>query len=267
MRRSQFLVPAMLALLLVLDAFPGVAQPVPHPERLAPPTGGVYVTTLPIGADIWLDGVYVGRSPAFVDALMPGRHAITATKTGWESRELDVTILAGETQASSIALSRLRGTVRPATGKIALLGLRAIREVSVDGQNMYLDAGGTVTTNAGTHGIVVHAEGGIITRQVTVYPDMTTSVVVHGNETDATPAHIAVVAPASDFLPSAAYQFDATNVYIKYHRHEVSARIGVSTVRLDGEAISYDAAPAFIDGKLYLPLELLQRISEPPKPK
>jgi hypothetical protein len=49
-----------------------------------PPHGGAFVTTLPLGADIWVDGAYVGRTPAFVDLLSVGKHTIVVTRTGWE---------------------------------------------------------------------------------------------------------------------------------------------------------------------------------------
>ena len=266
MSRSRIRLVLVLALAIVSGAGPANAQS-GQAVPTAPPTGSVYVTTLPVGADVWCDGVYVGRSPAFVDALAPGRHAITATKTGWESHEADVTISAGQTQTSSVALQRLPGARTALTGKVALFGAKAVREVSVDGLVTRVATDGTLTVLTGPHMLVVHMDSGTAKRQVIVYPDMTTDVILRDSDSVVSATHIAVVAPASDFLPAAAYEFDATRVYIKYHHHEVSARIGVSTIRLDGDAVSYDAAPAFIDGKLYLPLELLKLLSEAPKTK
>ena len=36
------------------------------------PTGGVYVTTLPAGADVWVDGTYLGHSPIVLAAVGAG---------------------------------------------------------------------------------------------------------------------------------------------------------------------------------------------------
>ncbi len=56
----------------------------------AVPTGSLYVTTLPTGADVWIDGTYVGRSPLVLGGLAGGRHTVGLTKTGWDPLQLDV---------------------------------------------------------------------------------------------------------------------------------------------------------------------------------
>ena len=50
--------------------------------------GGMYVSTLPADADVWVDGAYIGRSPLLIEGLGEGRHALTVTKAGWVSQEL-----------------------------------------------------------------------------------------------------------------------------------------------------------------------------------
>ena len=89
----------------------------------AVPTGSLYVTTLPSGADVWIDGTYVGRSPLVLDALGVGRHTIGLTRSGWTSRQLDVTIVGSRTTFSSIQLDMRQGSARPLPGAIVILGL------------------------------------------------------------------------------------------------------------------------------------------------
>jgi len=112
------------------------------PARAELPSGGVYVTTLPGGADIWIDGTYVGHSPVLVDALLSGHHAITLAKAGWNVQEVDVNIspsavtmsstrlVPGPRAMAGTALARRRGVERrpaptdQARGRHAPLGIR-----------------------------------------------------------------------------------------------------------------------------------------------
>src|ERR1700738_2679957 len=85
----------------------------------AVPTGSLYVTTLPSGADVWIDGAYVGRTPLVVGALSPGGHAVGLTKSGWSPLQLDVTVEAGQTTLSSTRLEATKVRARPPAGSIA----------------------------------------------------------------------------------------------------------------------------------------------------
>ncbi|MDQ6941717.1 MAG: PEGA domain-containing protein, partial [Candidatus Eremiobacteraeota bacterium] len=90
----------------------------------AVPTGSLYVTTLPTGADVWIDGTYVGRSPLVLGALAGGRHTIGLTKTGWDPLQLDVSVVAGQTTLSSTRLEPARtGGLHPLPGWIAIHGI------------------------------------------------------------------------------------------------------------------------------------------------
>lgn len=222
----------------------------------AVPTGALYVTTLPSGADVWLDGAYVGHSPLVLDALVAGRHTVSLTKAGWTSQDLDVAIVAGSTALSSVQLQRARGRLRGGSGWIALKG-QAVKEVAVDGTVLKPDKTGLVATSSGSHEVVVRTSSGKMTRTVTVYPDMRTDVILRDDET----TRSAVVAPASDYLPDGALRNDGARIVIRHGGHEVIARIGSSAYRLDGRATEFDAAPTIIGGKLYLPLELLMQLT------
>src|SRR5271166_3487146 len=90
--------PFVLAAALLCAAAPAAAP------ALENATGGIYITTLPAGADIWIDGTYVGHSPAVVDALPRGHHTITVTKTGWEVKELEIDVQAGVLTSTSVNL-------------------------------------------------------------------------------------------------------------------------------------------------------------------
>ena len=57
-------------------------------------TGLVKVTAQPEGADIWVDGAFVGNAPAQLK-LAPGKHRIQVIKEGYKNWEKEITVMAG----------------------------------------------------------------------------------------------------------------------------------------------------------------------------
>ncbi len=227
----------------------------------ASPTGALYVTTLPAGADAWVDGTYVGRTPVLVDSLSTGKHALTLTRAGWAEREVDVDVAAGPTTMSSLRLTQV---VRPgahvAMGSVAFAGLPAGARVSIDGNAAVRDPRETIALSPGTHVAQIETHDGKATRTFAVYPDTTTHVLLA--KASVAGSKPAVVAPAEEFLPADAYHVDGKKVTVNYAGHSVVAKIGDASMRYDGVTVSFDAAPSMIAGRLYLPLALLVRLSK-----
>jgi hypothetical protein len=224
-------------------------------------TGSVYVTTLPSAADVWVDGIYVGRTPLVLDALNAGRHTVAITKSGWNPRQLDVSVEAGQTTLSSTRLERApRVTVQPAPGTIAIRGAE-VRAVRIDGAQANRASDGSYTVASGTHELVVQTPRGRVTREVTVWPQTRTDVIVQ----DDAPGRAAVVAPAEDYVPRSAIRVDGERVVIRYNGHEVIGRVGETSYRVDGRGAEYDAAPTLIGPRLYLPLDLLRTLTGHPE--
>jgi hypothetical protein len=221
-------------------------------------TGSVYVTTLPSGADVWLDGIYVGRSPLVLDAVASGPHTVGLTKAGWNPRQLDLTVSTGQTTLSSTRLERAVGSrVSAAAGTIAIRGAR-VRSVRIDGVSVKPEKDGTYAATTGTHQVVVATTRGAVSRQVTVWPQMRTDVVVEPVDAQTRPS---VVAPVEDYLPKSAVRVDGERVVIRYNGHEVLGRVGETSYRVDGRAVDYDAGPTLIGPRLYLPIDLLKTIA------
>jgi len=224
----------------------------------AVPTGSLYVTTLPTAADVWLDGTYIGHSPVFLDALAAGRHTVSLNRTGWTSQDVDVSVVAGGTALSSVALTRSSARlVAGDDGSFTVKGA-ALRSVAVDGVALEPDRSGAYSLASGTHELVVRTTSGKMTRTFTVYPDMRTDVVLRDDDTS---TRSAVVAPAADYLPAAAVKIDGARVSIRYEGHVVDATFGAVSYRVDGRSQSFDAAPTLIGSALYLPLELLKALT------
>ncbi len=223
----------------------------------ATPTGSLYVTTLPSGADVWVDGIYVGRTPLVLGGLATGRHNLGLTKTGWNPMQLDVSVVASQTTLSTTKLDPARGDFRPGLGSIAIHGTAA-GTVFVDGAKPVPAKDGTIPLAAGTHELSVHTPHGRITREVTVWPQTRTDVVL---QPDVEAPRPSVVAPAEDYIPKSAIRLDGDHLVIRYSGHEVVARMGIASYRIDGKPVEYDAAPTMIGPRLYLPLDLLTMLS------
>jgi hypothetical protein len=236
-----------------------VAMPAPVFAAVSS-SGGVYVTTLPSGADVWVDGTYCGPSPVLVDALAQGHHAITLTKTGWNVHEVDIDIPGGGIALSSTKLVLgTRTGETSATGTVVMRGLAPGAKVSVDGAGP-AQPHGPMIFPAGVHTVTFTGTQGEITRSFTVLPDTTSELVLH--DEPVTVSRVGVIAPATDYLPPEAITFDGSKLLIRFLGHEVVAHLDENTLRLDGSQVSYDCAPSLINGKLYLPLDLLETISK-----
>ena len=165
----------------------------------AVPTGSLYVTTLPTGADVWIDGTYVGRSPLVLGALAGGRHTVGLTKTGWNPLQLEVSVVAGQTTLSSTRLERAKtGGLHPLPGWIVLHG--TVRAAFLDGFPAVPANDGTIAVAAGTHELSARTPRGKITRAVMVWPGTRTEVVL---QPEAEAVRPSVVAPAEDYVPRA----------------------------------------------------------------
>ncbi|GAC1571989.1 MAG: hypothetical protein NVS3B7_02450 [Candidatus Elarobacter sp.] len=215
-------------------------------------TGSLYVTSLPSGADVWIDGTYAGRTPLVLDALAIGRHTLGMTKAGWTSRQLDAAVEQGQTSFLSTRLTPAAGSARPLPGSILVHG--SVLATSVDGVAMAPSNDGSIPAPAGIHQLVVRTQRGRVTRTVQVWPQTRTDVVI---QPDVEPGRHSVVAPAEDYLPKSAIAIAGERVVVRYNGHDVTGRIGITTYRVDGRTADYDAGPALIGSKLYLPLELL----------
>ena len=224
-------------------------------------SGSIYATTLPSGADVFLDGTYVGRSPVLMSGLDPGRHSLTLTKAGWVVREVDVGVAGGSLSLSSTRLAPgPHAYAGDAAGKVVLRGMPPGSAFLLDGIAASVAAGQPMSMPAGRHQLTVVTPRGRTTRPIDVWPDTTTNVVLTGGHAEQDP-HSAIVAPAEDYLPTDDFSLNGKTVVVHYGGHTVICRLGNTVVTFDGAARVYDAAGEVIGGKLYLPLPLLETLS------
>jgi hypothetical protein len=217
----------------------------------AAPTGGVFVTTLPAGADVWVDGTYLGRSPIVLDALGTGPHRLTLTRTGWTSQDVPVTVVPATTITASVILVR-EGKQPDAGGWIAIHGGR-VGGITLDGEPVVVGKDGMFAAGAGTHDVTMLLPAGKVTRSVTVYPQTRTDVAL----LDDAQTRSVVIAPADDYVPADAVRVDGAEITIHTAHHDVVAHLGSVSYTVDRRALAFDAAPTVIKNRVYLPIELL----------
>jgi hypothetical protein len=224
-------------------------------------TGGAYITTLPAGADIWLDGTYVGRSPVMVDGLTSGRHTVTITKTGWTVRELAVDVDPQKVLMSStdlVAEPRVPGRGL-SEGDLSLRGVDQSMKIALDGAPLSGDLRRPIPLLPGPHHVSMSTANGQVLRAFRIWPDTTTEVILRPPA--AGEGRSAVVAPAEDYLPYGSYSLEGTKIVVHYGGHVVIAHVDVATVRYDGASLTFDSKPQTIGGRIYLPLELLETLT------
>lgn len=249
----------MAASALLAGAFTAAA-------RAETSTGGIYVTTLPGAADIWLDGTYVGRSPVLIDGLPVGHHAVTITKTGWTVNEVDVSVDAG---TIAMASERLDAGPHPrsrdqGTGALVVRGMPPGATLEIDGAPLATPPAQPLALAAGSHRLTLLDRHARTSRTISILAQTTTAIVLAdapAASDNVAPAGRSVVAPVEQYLPSDAVVLEGTKIVVRYGGHVVVARLGDPRVRFDDGTIVYAGAAEQIDGKLYLPLDLLEKLS------
>ncbi|HME81364.1 MAG TPA: PEGA domain-containing protein [Candidatus Eremiobacteraceae bacterium] len=226
-----------------------------------PPHGGAFVTTLPLGADIWVDGAYVGRTPAFVDLLSTGKHTIVATRTGWEAQSATVEVSVGQVVQVSLTLAHTSAASASRDyGALDVRGSPAGATVLVDGKRIGVIPMTGAKLTAGYHIVtIIGKPDERSTRDVNIYPDTTTTVSITAGEPGGPAGDI--LEPVSSYIPAQDVAVNGSQVEIKYGGADLRCALGSRTYTLNGKEGLLSIAPAMISGKLYLPQSLLQHMS------
>jgi len=260
MLRASLLLSFVLA---VLGAAP--SQPAPSPTF--PPHGGTYLTSLPANASAWLDGVYIGSTPVYVDDVLPGHHSVTLSAAGWQPQTVTFDVSVGRIEPVSVVMQRNAGdNSSKGQGALAVAG-------APDGSHVYLDG-----SPLGTTPIVPHPTGAgyhIVTLQppdpkaarsmrvVDVFPGVTTTISFAPPSTAAIEPENDVLEPVQTVVPGAAIAIAGSDVIIHFRGVEVECTIGSRSYTFNGKQETMSISPALVGGKVYLPRSLLARIGAP----
>jgi hypothetical protein len=184
------------------------------------------------------------------------------TKTGWAAQVVDVDVSAGSLVMSSThLLPGPRALAGSAAGTLVVRGTTDRKKLVLDGGPFAADPGAPLALPAGPHRITLKTAHGDTTFSFMVFPDTPTEVVLR-EPPQSGETRSAVIAPAADYLPIDAFTVQGTKVVVRYQGHVVVAHFGDVSVRYDGAPVTYDGAPVSIGGKLYLPLALLEKLTD-----
>ncbi len=116
----------VLSLIGLLPLLPGGRQP-----RAAPTASArLDITTVPDGAEVWLDGQLVGRTPLQLGGVPPGGHALRVERPDYAPADLSLMVPEGAQQLP------LRFELRPLAASLSIESQPAQAWVRIDGENL-----------------------------------------------------------------------------------------------------------------------------------
>jgi hypothetical protein len=134
-------------------------------------SGRIYITTIPAGADVFIDGVLYGMTDAMIVDVPPGQRVITLTKEGYATWQKTVNVQALRiTMLTGITLT----PVGAQTGSISVISIPWNAAVYLDDQYKGLTPVTIQGVSAGSHALKVTKDG---------YKDYSTPVTVTGGKT------------------------------------------------------------------------------------
>jgi len=160
---------------LVLDDKVTIGSPISK-------TGNIYISTMPSGASVFVDGIYYGTTPQLVRDVPPGIRHVTLTKEGYSPYERAVNVKAYRVVV--LASIRLYGT----ESSISLSSIPWNANVYLDGGFAGLSPITITGVEPGQHTLVVNKTG---------YRNYTTTVTV----ADGKPVRMGVIQLWSENFP------------------------------------------------------------------
>jgi hypothetical protein len=229
--------------------------------------GSVYVTTLPPGATVWMDGRYVGETPLFIDDVIPGHHSVLLTRSGWQPVSTGTDVNMGSIGYVTAVLSQNapgHNAGTPAKGALQIRDAQAVK-VWVDGIAVTaFDQPQPLA--AGDHILAVTRGSQRTASSFRIYPGTTTTIslappvqnqaAAQGNEDE--------LGALADYVPPNDFVVNGDDITIHYRGLEVECAVGSLTYTLNGKPQSLSVAPAMVGDKPYLPMSLLQRLAKGP---
>jgi hypothetical protein len=103
--------------------------PGPAPDT----TGQIVVASVPAGAELFLDNIYKGITPATLSNIAAGSHVVTIRQAGFQDSVQTVTVIGGQSAAVAATLNEIKPAATPTKSPVtivpvigALAGLSAV---------------------------------------------------------------------------------------------------------------------------------------------
>jgi hypothetical protein len=102
---------------------------VPQPTTQPPPNGSIAITSIPSGAEVFIDGWQSGIAPIIISEILPGNHQVTLVSKGYDNWSHIVSIGSGRMSAINAELV----ATKEITGSLAVITDPAGAEIFIDG--------------------------------------------------------------------------------------------------------------------------------------
>jgi len=154
--------------LLVLGVFLCGCTTLP-PEK----TGSVKITSVPFGAEVYLDNEYHGTTPTTITAVQAGNHTVEIRESGYKTWSRDITVTSGSTASVSPSLVPVAVNVPTAAPTITpAVTKKDAPELHIDGYWTYP----AVRSYTNPEPLLVHIDGANVgnadAREVTTSANM-----------------------------------------------------------------------------------------------
>jgi hypothetical protein len=102
---------------------------VPQPTTQPPPNGSIAITSIPSGAEVYIDGRQSGIAPTIISEILPGNHQVTLSSRGYDTWSSVVSVGSGRMSAINAELA----ATKEITGSLAVITDPAGAELFIDG--------------------------------------------------------------------------------------------------------------------------------------
>jgi len=104
-------------------------QSVPQPTTQPPHNGSIAITSIPSGAEVYIDGSQRGMAPAIFPEIVPGNHQVTLSSKGFDDWSHIVSVGSGQMAAINAELQ----VTQEITGLLAVITDPPGAEIFIDG--------------------------------------------------------------------------------------------------------------------------------------
>lgn len=130
----KFTLVLIIIVLVVIAA--GCSTPAPSPiSQVSPGNGTLHISSVPAGADVYIDGQYRSPAPAVLYPVPAGSHMLEFRMNGYESVTYPVTVVKGGMDGVRITLVSLQ-TILPASSNMTTSS-GALPDIIVNGYWTY----------------------------------------------------------------------------------------------------------------------------------
>jgi hypothetical protein len=124
---------------------------IPQPTTQPPQNGSIAITSMPSGAEVFIDGQLIGIAPAVFPEILPGNHQVTLSSKGYDDWSHIVSVGSGRMSAINAELV----AAKEITGSLAVITDPPGAEIFVDGDFKGVSPVTIPGLSAGTHTILL----------------------------------------------------------------------------------------------------------------